>query len=63
MKLGPIASLFCFPSAKLRTKKIPTQRVSELGIVIGFLELLLELHQDLTPNFSIKNSATTYCCI
>ena len=49
--------------AKIRAKKIPTQRKSELGIVIGKLELLLELHYYLMPNFCIKKSATSYCCL
>ena len=52
-----------FGTANLGTKKIPTQRLSELGIVIGILELLLEFCYDLMPSFTIKNSATTYCCL
>lgn len=49
--------------AKIKAKKIPTQKKSELGIVIGKLELLLELHYYLIPNFCIKKSATSYCCL
>lgn len=47
--------------AKIRTKIIPTQRKTELGIIIGFLELLLELLYDFIPSFSIMKSATMYC--
>ena len=55
---------FCpFDDANLGNKIIPTQKKSELGIVIGKLELLLELHYYLMPNFCIKKSATTYCCL
>ena len=57
---------FPFPmvdDANLDNKKIPTQKLIELGIVLGILELLLELLYDLMPNFCIKNSATSYCCL
>ena len=49
--------------ANLGNKKIPTQKKIELGYVLGILELLLEFLYDLMPNFSIKNSATSYCCL
>ena len=37
-----LAPLFSNPFAKLGIKKFPTREKSELGIVIGILELLLE---------------------
>ena len=55
---------FCpFDDANLDNKKIPTQKLIELGYVLGILELLLELLYDLMPNLCIKNSATSYCCL
>ena len=49
--------------AKVDIKKIPTQRKSELGLIIGILELLLEFYYDLMPSSCIRKSATTYCCM
>lgn len=53
----------CIPTAKVGTKKIPTQSNSELGMIIGILELLLEFHYDLIPSSCIRKSATIYCCM
>jgi hypothetical protein len=55
---------FCpFDDANVDNKKIPTRKEIELGYVLGILELLLEFLYDLMPNFCIKKSATTYCCL
>lgn len=58
-----MSPLFEVDDAKVGTKKSPTQNKSELGVVIRVLEFLLEFCYDLMPNFSIKNSATAYCCL
>ena len=49
--------------AKVGTKKIPTFAKSKIGIIIRVLEFLLEFYNDLIPSFTIKNSATAYCCL
>lgn len=41
-------------TAKVGTKKIPTRKKFELGIVLGILELFLEFPYDLMPIFCIK---------
>jgi hypothetical protein len=61
--LGLLRLRLLISPAKVRIRKFPTQRKSELGTEIGILELLLELYYDLMPNFCIKKSATSYCCL